>query len=133
MVVSREARGAIRTELMIVLRGIGEIHTAADHGDYARARALRRRHGDVLRLLDDLGWSPEDPGERFAITMPTPGLVRVLRLLEARTVEALDAHVREGGDHARQSVRYVLALVAACGSIVTQVVGADEPDPEREG
>jgi hypothetical protein len=40
------------------------------------ARKLRQRFGLGMRLLDDLGWGEDDPGEEFAVTMELAALER---------------------------------------------------------
>jgi len=56
---------------------------------FIEAQVLRQRHEDELRLLDDLGWSPEDNRENFELTIPTEQLTRLLGFFYDRSLELL--------------------------------------------
>lgn len=74
--ISHEERGLIHDELLTALSGVGDVFIATEQGEDEDARRLRLRFEDLMRLLDDLGWSPEDPGERFATTLVPERLTR---------------------------------------------------------
>ncbi len=80
-VCTREFRDALRREIVYDLAGVSEIPVALERGDDALARRLRCRYLSEMRLLDDVGWGAEDPGESFALTMPAAQLAQVLRRL----------------------------------------------------
>jgi hypothetical protein len=67
--LNREQRDAIYGELALDLSGTGDIRISVDGEDYDAARRLRRRYEDDMRLLDDLGWEPEQDRDEFEITM----------------------------------------------------------------
>src|ERR1700754_1815667 len=76
--IRREQRDALYREVVLDLTDIGSIVVAIDDGDYALARKLRTRYETHLRLLDDIGWNPDDPGAEFELTMPDTELAAVM-------------------------------------------------------
>jgi hypothetical protein len=86
--LDREQRDAIRRALLINLSGTGDIHIEIMNRDWARARRFRMEFEDDMRLLDDLGWGDDEPGERFEITMEPTQLRRLItRLHHLATTE----------------------------------------------
>ncbi|MDO8210092.1 hypothetical protein Q7L65_06735 [Conexibacter sp. CPCC 206217] len=75
--IRRAHRDVLRRQVIAELRDIGEIHLMLDTGKGPLALGLRRRYEGYMRLLDDLGWREDDPGEEFAITTDPIVLMRV--------------------------------------------------------
>jgi hypothetical protein len=73
-----------------------------------------------LRLLDQLGWSPVEPVERFAIDLPQEVLVRALGGLQERAEQIVGTHIAEPKDGVEVAQRAVHAL-AACRGALTQL------------
>jgi len=87
--IRREQRQAIHRELTSELSRIGDIWLAHSSGRYEEARRLRCRFELIMRLLDDLGWSRDDPAEVFEITMPDSELRDVLQSLARRAANTM--------------------------------------------
>ena len=81
--INRSERDAIYQEVLTDLTGVGDIDIALRNDDYETARRYRRRFEDDMRLLDDLGWEPDQDRDEFELTMPPDGLARVLERLNA--------------------------------------------------
>ncbi|MDO8208957.1 hypothetical protein [Conexibacter sp. CPCC 206217] len=95
IVLSRRERDIIHDELLSALSGVGDIHLAARRGDYRDARELKQRFVGLMWLLDDLGWSPLDPGESFAITLPDAQLDAAVAHLVGCAADRRRAQVEE--------------------------------------
>jgi hypothetical protein len=88
------------------LGSIGDVWTALEETeDFETAERLGIEFGEDFRLLQDLGWHPNDSRQTVALTMPTDDLAELLKrlqdeaervLTESRTEResaALDAEV----------------------------------------
>lgn len=118
--ISREQRDALYGEAACEMTGIGDIYHALDHDDPAEARRLRRRYEDVMRLLDDIGWTEEDPRERIPLTMHADQLMRIAHLLGSRALEQMAAH--ETVIDEERPLRERHALVAStCSDLLEQL------------
>ncbi len=74
------------------LAGIDELWLAlGEERDYDAAAKLGPAYRADLRLLEDLGWAPEESGGSFALTMTAGELVPLLQRLreEARSLSPL--------------------------------------------
>jgi hypothetical protein len=118
--ITRPQRDAIYGELLVDLTAIGDIYVELDNGNYDTAKRYRREFEDDLRLLDDLGWEPEAPGEQFEITVPADQLVRVMERLHRLASNALATHVRRPEDDECLAERKVVAC-GAYGSVLAQL------------
>jgi hypothetical protein len=113
LTIDREQREAIHPHLLLDLTtAVGEVYVALGHDDWATARARRCRIEQDMRLLDDIGWNTEDPGGRFALTIPHETLLPTIERLHA----AADALTRE----------LLLDVLDGAG---LQVLHAQEPSP----
>jgi len=77
-----------------------------------------------MRLLDDLGWEPEQNGDEFELTMSTPDLARAIGYFNRLLGSSVQAHLsepEEGHRHAAQS----LAAQTALASVLAQAAQAD--------
>lgn len=120
--VGRAQRDAIHAEILTALTGTGDIYLAVDEGDYDAARRHRSRFENTMRLLDDLGWDPETPGEEFELTMPADQLARVLRYLTRQAEATLYSHVVEPIEEREHATRSLTAQ-AAYGDLLGQLAG----------
>lgn len=126
--ITREQRDAIYAEICTDLAGTGDIQLELDNGDYEAARRHRRRFEDDMRLLDDLGWEPEQDGEEFEITMPAQQLTRALRGLNDNARAIVHSHIVEPLAEREQAARSVVAQ-AAYGDLLAQLAGSGQDDP----
>jgi hypothetical protein len=118
--ITRAHRDALYEELLTDLTGVGDIYLALSNRDSELAQRLWRRYEPELRLLDQLGWSPVEPIERFAIDLPREVLVRALAGLQERAEQIVGMHIAEPKDGVEVAQRAVHAL-AACRSAVAQL------------
>lgn len=96
LAINNHQRKLLYDAALADLSGIGDVAIEIDSGRIVEAQVLRQRYEDELRLLDDLGWSPEDKRESFELTIPIERLTRLLgffyeRFLELLIGQALDA------------------------------------------
>lgn len=118
--LTRVQRDALYLAVTSDLTGIGDIYIALARGDVGDARRLRLRYGGEMRLLDDLGWGPDDPGEEFAITMPAGTLARTLRHLNQRTADSARVHVDTRAEE-EQAAKECIDSCAVVGELLAQM------------
>jgi hypothetical protein len=121
--ITRAHRDSLHEELLAELTeltGVGDIYLALSNSDGALAQRLWRRYDAELRLLDQLGWSPVEPVERFAIDLPHEVFVRALGGLQERAEQVLGTHIAEPKDGVEVAQRAVHVL-AACRGALTQL------------
>jgi hypothetical protein len=128
--IGREQREAIYEELMDELTGSGDIWTEVQAGKYEAARRTRRRLEDDMRLLDDLGWEPEQDREVFELTMPPADLARALRVLGENARATLQEHVVRPIAEADLAKRAVIAQTAY-GNVLAQIAAGDPAEREE--
>jgi hypothetical protein len=124
--LNREQRDAIYGELALDLSGTGDIRISVDGEDYDAARRLRRRYEDDMRLLDDLGWEPEQDRDEFEITMDHDDLARVLRRLNRSAGDTLHIYVVEPLEG--EFVTRAASTQAAVGDTFAQMAGVEDDD-----
>jgi hypothetical protein len=72
-----------------------------------------------MRLLDDLGWTRDDPADTFAITMANAELADVLRLIASRAADRVASVLHESaaeieeGRHALNTCGEILEALTA--------------------
>jgi hypothetical protein len=119
--IRREQRDALYREVVLDLTDIGSVMVAIDDGDYALARKLRTRYETQLRLLDDIGWNPNDPGEEFELTMPDTELAQLMlrlgRLRLARILLRMEQLLDQQPD-ALGDLRESAMAAAACSDVL---------------
>lgn len=124
--LNREQRDAIYGELVLDLSGTGDIRINLDGEDYDAAQRLRRRYEDDMRLLDDLGWEPEQDGDEFQVTMDHDELARVLRRLNRSAGDTLNIYVVEPLEG--EFVVRAANTQAAVGDAFAQMTGVGDDD-----
>lgn len=75
---------------------LGDIAAALTRDDYQRARWLRPRLEGVMRLLDDIGWGQQNPGELFELTLDNAQLALAVQYLVDRIRERTFALMDQG-------------------------------------
>jgi hypothetical protein len=129
--LNREQRDAIYGELVLDLNGTGDIRINLDGEDYDAAQRLRRRYEDDMRLLDDLGWEPEQDGDEFEVTMDRDELARVLRRLNRSAGDTLNIYVVEPLEG--EFVTRAATTQAAVGDAFAQMAGVEDDDERPSG
>ncbi len=118
--IGREQRDAIYQEILTELSGSGDIWEELQSGDYEAARRTRRRLEDDMRVLDDIGWEPEQDREVFELTMPPADLARALRVLTDIAAATIHEHVVRPIDEAHL-VQRATVVQSACGAVLAQL------------
>lgn len=124
--LDREQRDAVRDALLTNLSGVGDIHLTLMNEDWARARRYRMEFEDDMRLLDDLGWGDDEPGERFEVTMEPVALRRlVARLHELASTELEEYLSRPVDDqvNAKSCATASVAFGVILGQLSSEPVG----------
>lgn len=134
--IGRDEREALYHAIRRDLRFLGYVAEALTDARPTVAAMLASRYRAQLRLLDDLGWAPEDRREHFELTIPEPDLARaMLRLLNGVVLAALDRGDQdERADHAAVERDQLAAAIcrAVVGEIDPAIVrDAAEPRPEE--
>lgn len=122
IVVSRQQRDAIHSELLISLTRIGDVSILVDRGEYDEAAELAQEMRDVTRMLDDLGWDarPDEREAEFEITLGAADLARAVYQLQVRASGALVSEIPEA-QATEMEYRDSLRAIAAYGAILTQL------------
>lgn len=68
--ISREQRDPLHRLVTQHISGIGDVDMKLSAGDFAAADRLGLEYSEDIRMLDDLGWNPEDPRQFFDLTLP---------------------------------------------------------------
>jgi hypothetical protein len=119
-------RAALYAQATQNLSGIADVLLSFEHGDYLAARRLGNRAAQDIRLLNDLGWVPEDSRETFDLKMPVDELVSALARLreeaeggleepDERRAQSEDERTRERYRHTAGVCRELIALIGAGG------------------
>lgn len=124
--LNRQQRDAIYGEVVLDLSGTGDIRVNLDSGDYEAAREHRRRYEEDMRLLDDLGWEPEQDESEFEITMDYEDLARVLRRLNRSAADTLHIYVIEPLEG--EFVTRAAHTQAAVGDAFAQMAGVEDDE-----
>ncbi|MEX1142887.1 MAG: hypothetical protein WD993_06410 [Thermoleophilaceae bacterium] len=129
--LNRRQRDAIYGELVSDLSGTGDIRINLDNEDYEAARRHRRRYEEDMRLLDDLGWEPDQDRDEFEITMDHDDLARVLRRVNRSAGETLHIYVVEPLEG--EFVTRAANTQAAVGDAFAQIAGVEDDDERPSG
>jgi len=118
--IGRGQRDAIYEEIALDLNGLTDLWTEFERGDFERARELRRRFERDMRLLDDLGWEPEQDRDEFELTMDAADLAAAIVHLNRQTGTILHTHIVEPIERSPDTARSVMAQTAF-GAILAQL------------
>ncbi len=107
-----EKRDAVYGFLVEHLGALGDVRIAIDRGEFDTARRLAREFAEDFRLLDDLGWGPDERSE-VPLTIPSGELAAIFERLRADARGALsepkdEREAREADEASRR--RYSLVL-----------------------
>ena len=127
--IGREQRDAIYQEVVLDLNGWTDLWTEFNRGNFDRARELRTRFGLDMRLLDDIGWEPEQESDEFDLTMDGVDLAAVVSYLIGETGAILRTHIVEPIEQAPHAERSGQAQTAF-GSILAQLAQGQAVDEQ---
>jgi hypothetical protein len=88
--------------------------------DFEAAERLGREFAEDFRLLEDIGWGPDDRREAVALTMPRENLTRLLQRLHGEAVQVLVEHgaeARASREDAEARLRFQLGY-EACRAVL---------------
>jgi hypothetical protein len=89
-----EKRDAVYGFLVEHLGALGDVRIAIDRGEFDTARRLAREFAEDFRLLDDLGWAPDERSE-VPLTIPSGELAAIFERLRADARGALTERADE--------------------------------------
>lgn len=131
--LDRGQRNLLYAAVLDDLRPLGDLFRAVARGDYERARDLRRQYEDAFRLLDDIGWGPEDPGARFDLTLCASPRKRLAGRLSVVARDRARAHrPRVGGGWSAGGLTSAEQAVAL-GRLAAQLAVGDGTGDGSEG
>lgn len=79
--IGREQRQTLHRLVTQHMSGIGDVYMMIEAGDFATAERYGLEHGEDLRMLDDLGWDPDDARDSYPLTLPPDELIEALKRL----------------------------------------------------
>lgn len=120
--IDAEQRAALWGDLTLDLTGIDAVYLAIQEHEWEKARALRCRFEQDMRLLDDIGWAEQQPGERFDLTIPAEELRPTLQRLHGNA--SRHAHHLLGGTQA------ALRGVEIYADLLERLDDEAQPDPD---
>jgi hypothetical protein len=121
--IDREQRHVLWADLVADLTGIDDVYRALDHGEWAKAQALRCRFEEDMRVLDDIGWARDDnESETYAITVAPEAL--------RRTIERLyvDCERFAGEQLLETSLDDTMRSIRTYGALLNQLAQATDGD-----
>src|SRR5260370_26493478 len=127
LVIDRDQRDAVYHAATAQLDATGDVALLISRGDYETARRLRRQLEQSLRLLDDLGWSAEELGERFTLTMDRGELRAVLDRLARGAADAACGHLVQQDRSDQQDAERHAEDACVCRQLLGQLSGRAEP------
>lgn len=109
--IDREQRNGLYELVRNHLGGIGDIWVALEENrEYVLAEQMGLEFGEDFRLLQDLGWEPEDNRKKVELTMEPHDLTELLTRLRGEAESVLDGStcmrlLREEEAQARERYR----------------------------
>lgn len=128
-ILNRRQRRAMYDLVRDHLSGLNDVRIALDRKDFATAQRLGREFAEDFRLLEDLGWTPNEERQTFDLTMPDEALHKAMRRLRDEANDGLSGSEetqRLSEQENKVEARYRLA------SEVCTLLLRDPADPRRE-
>jgi uncharacterized protein YkuJ len=88
--ISREQRQPLHRLVTQHISGIGDVYLMIEQGDFATAERFGLEFGEDIRMLNDLGWNPDDARDSYALTQPLHELIEALKRLRLDAEDGLD-------------------------------------------
>jgi hypothetical protein len=89
--INQEQRAGLYELVRNHLGGIGDVWIALEQNDdFATAERLGLEFSEDFRLLDDIGWQPQEDREEFELTMPPDDLAELLKRLHDEAKQLLE-------------------------------------------
>jgi hypothetical protein len=97
--IDPEQRNGIYELVHNHLAGLSDVFMAMERrGDFATAERLGQEFSEDFRLLQDIGWRPQDYRRCFVLTMPVPELTAVLLRLKGEAEQVLCGSQRDSAE-----------------------------------
>lgn len=117
--LSREQRDPLHRLVTQHISGIGDVDMKLSAGDFAAAERLGLEYSEDIRMLDDLGWNPEDARQSFDLTLPPHDLIEALKRLRHDAEDGLsekeEQRAREESDELKA---YFESARDVCGALI---------------
>jgi hypothetical protein len=125
--ISPDKRNGIYELVRNHLAGLSDVFLAMEQrGDFATAERLGLEFSEDFRLLQDIGWKPEDYRQKFVLTMPAHDLMEVLRRLKGEAEHILLGSERQENEQEAETRRFQLGY-HACEELLADL---DQPEDE---
>lgn len=89
--ISRAQRQPLHRLVTQHISGIGDVYLMIEQGDFATAERFGLGFGEDIRMLNDLGWDPDDARDSYSLTQPRHELIEALKRLRLDAEDGLDA------------------------------------------
>jgi hypothetical protein len=119
--INQEQRAGLYELVRNHLGGIGDVWIALEQkDDFATAERLGLEFGEDFRLLDDIGWQPQEDREEFELTIPPDDLAELLKRLhdEAEQLLAQSPGERRSREEDEERDRRFLVGSDACEALL---------------
>jgi arylsulfatase A-like enzyme len=117
--ISREQRDPLHRLVTQHISGIGDVDMKLSAGDFIAAERLGLEYSEDMRMLDDLGWDPDDERESFDLTLPPHDLMEALKRLRHDAEDGLsekeEQRAREEADEVKA---YFESARDVCGELI---------------
>ncbi len=117
--ITAERRATLWADVIADLATIDSVHRAIQNGEWEKARALRCRYEQDMRLLDDIGWAQHQPAERFDLTIAPDQL--------QATLQRLHEHANRHAHRLLSDTQAALARIDVYATLLGQVREGDGP------
>lgn len=88
--ISPEQRQPLHRLVTQHISGIGDVYLMIEQGDFATAERFGLEFGEDIRMLNDLGWNPDDARVSYELTQPRHELIEALKRLRLDAEDGLD-------------------------------------------
>ena len=103
--ITREQRQPLHRLVTQHISGIGDVDMKLSADDFAAAERLGLEYSEDIRMLNDLGWDPDDERESFDLTLPQHDLMEALKRLRHDAEDGLsekeEQRAREEADEVK--------------------------------
>jgi hypothetical protein len=126
IVLDHSQRDGVYEFVLHDLSQLGELAAVLGRGEVDRARGLRRRFEEDLRLLDQIGWERADDRGEYAIRLGADEVRPVFARLRALTSEV----IRESGaEFTSTTLEQAFGVAETCAVVLGELPGGVRPRP----
>ena len=114
--ISREQRDPLHRLVTQHISGIGDVTMMIEAGNFAEAERFGLEYSEDIRMLNDLGWDPDDDRESFDLTLPPLELIEVLKRLRQDAEQ--DKEERRAHEEFEEVRAYFERVRDVCGELI---------------